>query len=408
MISDMIKHTFIFTLTALFFLSCTRKAETVVVELPTLPVSSIYNEDSVYTYINNHYEKNIAVAEAYYDKALKLKEENPAKAIYYFKRAITLYPTIESYKEAGALLIKEGNYEEASKLYSFIVLPHHYYNQENEWTSKFVFEQPDLDTYYQYFFSSVVNNRPAPYSIYQAKEAGIDMEKFKSRILSDDRLKLDTSSLDYKNMMMQFWTEEEIEAFKNSEANFKLFLSTIMDTAGVFEITKKGVQKFNYSSYNGMNEYFEEPGTPNIQDMYVYYLKEKQDDPKGWYHFNCEHLINLSDSVKVVIYAIDTSATGCPIDMRHIYHRLVTYGVSGKIIDSKIVAYQAGEALATLKFVKDKFTISEFRRSWRNPYDQNDFDNDLLKTEATGEELFYINPQGKIGEALVEVNQPVE
>jgi hypothetical protein len=405
----MVKYAFIFTIGALLSLSCTRKTETVVVELPTLPVSLIYSDDSVCSYIKMHRESNKGVADAYYEKALKLKEENPSRSVYFFKRAITLYPTVEFYKELGSLLIKEGNFKEAAELYSFISLTHEYYTEDKEWARRYVFEKPDEDTFYQYFFCSYLNKSHAPYLIHEAKESGIDMENFKDRILSDNRLKLDTSSLDYKNMIMQFWTDEEIEAFRNSETVFKLFLSTIKDTAEIFEITKRGVQRFNYGNYYERDYVeYDEPGSSSIEDMYVYFLKEKQDKPDNWYRYNYEHLVHLNDSVKVIIYSMDTSATGCPIDMRHIYHQLVTYGIDGKIIDSKIVAYQAGATLATLKFERDKFTISEFRRSWRNPYDQNDFDNDLIKTEAIGEKHFYINSHGKIGESVVEVIQPVE
>lgn len=107
----------------------------------------------------------------------------------------------------------------------------------------------------------------------------------------------------------------------------------------------------------------------------------------------------MNDKITAVLYAIDTSEAGALKEMRHIYYRLATYSPNGQIIDSEIIAYQSGESLATVKFDKPGFTVTNFKRVWKKAYIKTDVDNSLLKTEPTGEKKSYtITPTGEIEE----------
>jgi len=133
-----------------------------------------------------------------------------------------------------------------------------------------------------------------------------------------------------------------------------------------------------------------------ISEYFIHYLQEKRQDSNWRKPFNFNHRIKINDSVIAVIYAIDSSETACPKDMRCIYNRLVTYNTNGKIISSDIVTTQSGDELTTLHFNHNKYTVTHYKRYWEKPYVKGDFDNYLVKTEEFGDVDFEITPAGDI------------
>jgi hypothetical protein len=386
----MLKYIFIFPFFSIFFISCD-ESEKEIIELPALRASSIYDNDSVYTYLQTYKEENKEIAWSYYQKGLDIKESNPKKAIYFIKRAITLHPGLEYYKELGALLLKEGMYREANMLYYLISMKGQV-KKNNDWVSMYIFSEPDEDTFYEYILSEVLDNNYRYFDGYllsKARDLTFDINNIKNRLLSDQRFKADTSSEFYKNMMLQFMSEDEIELFKKSEKAFHSLLLEIPESSGVFEITENQVKEFKYD-----NSYYD--GEIRISDIYIYFLKEKLDNPDKWFECNYNWKIQLNDSVTGIIYSIDTSATACPKEMRHIYYRLATYGKKGNIIDSKVVGLQSGEDLVTMKYHTDKFTLSEFKRQWKQAYNKNNFDNEIIKIEKVSDKFYSVKPNGEI------------
>lgn len=390
----MFKHILWSLIFCLSLISCNREPEKEVIEVPALRASSIYRHDSVYFYKEKFKDANKAIAESYYVKGLKLKETNPKKAIYNVKRSITLYPNAEAYRELGTLLSKNQMYREANQLYSFLVNKT-YLPTTARPVEIYLFNQPDEVILHEYMMNSILEkNSLDPYIVYQAKQVlGKDITDLRGNLEKDERFRYDKSSLTYKNIMLQLMDDEEIEKYKASPAFFAEFLSSIKDSSNFFEIGKSQVQEFRYPTEE---EIFDGEGNLNISDLFVHFLQEQQENPKSWYTYNFTHRMRLSDSVSAVIYAIDTSVAACPKDMRHIYHRLVTYGKNGKIIDSEIVAVQAGEILHTMKYNFGTFTVSEYQRTWAKPYYKNDFDNDVVRVEKSAEKDYRILPDGKI------------
>jgi hypothetical protein len=395
----MLRSSFLFLSALTLFFSCNQEPIKEIMEVPALRASSIYRHDSVYVYMKRYKDEHKGIAENYYNKGIALRETNPKKATYFLKRAITLNPTLEYYKELASLLSANGMFKETSELYAFIVEEANI-KENNEWISTYIYDKPDSETYYEYIMAYILNYKYLDgYILFQAKELSMNIEEFKTRLVSDKRLKIDPSSEAYKNIMLQFMTEEEIEEFKKSPSVYNDFLSSIKDTSRFFTINEKQVQNFNY---NYSVEYEED--FLNVSDLYIYFLKEKQENPKKWYDYNYNHLIHINDSINAVVYAIDTSENACPKDMRHIYHMLTTFN-KGKIIDQQLIAVQSGKDLMIAKFENDKVVRSEFNRYWEKPYQKNDFDNAILKTELIQEKTFLIKPDGSIEESLPGINK---
>jgi hypothetical protein len=387
---------FFFIIMPLLFFACNNKVETVTLEVPVLRGSMIYRIDSVRAYIETYKDTNKRIAESYIEKGTTEKD-NPEKSIYYFKRAITLYPTLENYKLLAHALNSTRNYKELEDLYSILASPVYERKANGQDTTVYIFGRPDEELFYQYTASTVLAQHYLPAdNMYMARDLGLNIATIKSKLLADERIKMDTASIEYKDMMLQFLPYEELQAYTKKPAVFKDFVASIKDTAVVFTIDERAVQQFNYNDFNGMN--YEDGPQITFGAVYMYYLKEKQENKDRWLKFNFNHAFKINPSVTAIVYAIDTSELACPVDMRHLYHQLLTYDNNGSIIDSKIVALQAGEQLQTARFNNRKFTVTSYKRTWKKPYKKEDFDNDLVTSEKISEADYEISEDGKIKE----------
>lgn len=390
----------LFIILSLVLFACEIKQETVYRDVPVLQASSIYQGDSVYFYAQKYGDANKELAQSYLKRSKEAENSDLAMAVYYCKRAITLYPVQEYYKDLAGLLEKTGNYRELFR--SYIPLVEKAYVKDSAHSGgEYVYAlgDPDEDTYLEFMVASMrANNRLYSETVYSAREQGLNVEKLKERFFSDKRLKIDMTTPEAKNMMLLFLTDEELTAYNKLESTFKDMLASIKDVAPVFEIDKDNVHDFRYNEFNGMDE-SEEMDGPTTSYLFVNYLKEKREHPDEWFRYNYNHVVDISDSVKAVIYAIDTSENACPVEMRHIYHRLVTYNTKAEIISSQIVALQSAGQLMTLSYNMSRFTVTEYKRNWKKPYEKRDFDNYITGTEKLKESSYLILPDGRIRDA---------
>jgi len=396
---------FLFFTYLFLFIACTEKIETIVTEVPVLRASDIYRGDSVYQYMNKYKDENKLIADSYLEKGKK-ETLNPEKAIYFFKRAVTLNPTLINYKILAEALTKAGKYNELSGLYYMLTNKQYVTIEDQKNTPIYLFGPPDENLNYERVITSMlINGSLSSEHLYLSQELGFDNSKIKSKLLSDKRIHLDTASAYYKNMMLQFEDYETLASYAKRPIVFKDFLATIHDSSADFEIDEKVVQQFNYDDFNGIN--FNEYSI-TFNEVYKHYLQETEENKNTWVNFNFSHKIPINTSITAVVYAIDSSADACPKEMRHIYHRLVTYDNNTiSIIDSKIIAVQSGTQLQTAHFKNGKVTIERYERIWNKPYEKRNFDNDLIKTEKVGESNYEIQPDGTIKEtsSLVSANQ---
>lgn len=394
------KKTSLFIVLLLALAACEKKVETEYRDVPVLRASSVYRLDSVYYYLKKYKDANKELAESYLKRSREAESNDIAMAVYYCKRAITLYPVMEYYKTLAALVEKTGDYSESHRLYYNLVNKTYIKDDthpEGEYIN--VLGEPDEDLYYEFMVSVMrVNGYLYGEIIYEARDKGFDVTKLKDRLFADKRLKIDMTTPDAKNMMLMFLSEDELAAYNKLESTFKEMLSSIKNVSPVFEINKENVSDFNYEDFNGRGDYEEMDAPTNTSYVFVNYLQEKREKPDGWFSYNYNHVIDINDSVKAVVYAVDSSETACPVEMRHIYHRLVIYNKNAEIISSQIVAMQSGEQLMTMNFNTNKFSVVEYKRTWKNQYDKHDFDNYITGIEKVKESSFVILPDGDIRE----------
>lgn len=369
-------------------LSCAQQPVTIVKTVPSLRPSSIYNRDSVNWYLERHGNFHKEMAASYITKAKEAEPDNIRKAIYFTKRAITVQPDKQYYLYLLSLLDKAEQYEELSTVYELLT-----FRQYNRSTKiyQYLFDRPEEDVLYEFLAFTLTNGNSymAGGILDNAQEVGISMEKLKKRLLADKRVNIRPGSDNFNNLLLLFMTDAEMEAYQNSPANFRNFIASIKDSSQVFEIDEKEAKAFFYRQEEWDVEM-------DFKHFFRTYLAETKETPDKWVNFQAKHRLRLNDGVQAVVYAVDTSATACPEEMRHIYHRLVTYNNNGDIIQSEVVAVQAGEQLSLMSFAGNAFTVTDFRRDWKNPYQKSNFDNYVVKKERVGERNYQIRGDGKI------------
>ncbi len=375
--------------------SCKQDVQTEHIDVVAMRPSSIFEGEEIHSYRLVHADNNHHLAMSYLIKAKENKEKNIQKAIYFTKRAITLQPDIKYYKYLIELLKSAGHDKELMSLYRLFVYPI-YSGGYSDKNILYVLGEPDEEILYDYLYLSIANNSyMAEEIIYRAKELGIPEYNLKRKLLADKRLRMATDSEDFKNLMLLFMSDEDIEKFKNSEQNFHNLLGSIKDSGFVYGVDERSIKEFTYRTD-------EEFGWYKISNFFVHYLYENQENPDGWYTYNLKFKSRISDEVQAVIYAIDTSAKACPADMRHIYYRLTTYGKRGNIIQSQVVATQAGELLSHFILKDNMLTVREYTRTWKKPYNKNDFDNYVVSIQQQDEVYYHISPDGLISKTEAE------
>lgn len=392
--------TFLYTIIILLIANaCVEKKEQIILQVDALRASDIYYNTAVDKYITKYGSEHHKIATSYLNKSHAVKDKDLNKAIYYLKRSITLEPRYKSYIELAQLLSDDKNYEEAYLAYD-VLIQKLYYESNGQSEQKYLFLVPDNNAKIEYVILSILAKSGIDY--FDIPVWGFDKKAIRDRLVVDERFNYDTSNVDHKNIMAQFWNAEEVESYRSSLINLHVLLNSVSDTSSVFEINQKNISQFSYDNFNGKNNSDDYRYRINMANMKAYFLKEKQENPDEWISYNLNHTFKLDVLLNVLIYAVDTSAIACPVDMRELYHRLVVYGENGKILSDKIVAFQSGENLQTVSFNKDHFEISKYKRNWKNPYKKQDFDNEINNIELLSKKKYTITASGEIIESVIQ------
>src|ERR1700722_3159326 len=197
----------------IIFSSCKHDAETSVEEVPVLRASNIYKGDSIINYLKKYKDSHLEIATSYFKKGLDLEGTDHSKSSFYIKRAITLYPTFNYYKELALLSYKNGDYKEMYLAYDLLETEM-YDTNDNE---LFHFIKKDIpDIVYEHFIALLLRDNGIFVNYIDevvdidAQKMGITLKEFKNKVISDKRLKLDTNSEVCRNLILNFLTEKEI------------------------------------------------------------------------------------------------------------------------------------------------------------------------------------------------------
>lgn len=356
-------------------------------ELPAMRQSETAWGYDVHNFLSRYGNQGKAVANDYFKQAKPLIKSQPEKAIWYMKRAITICPQESYYKELSTLLLDLKRYDEAFKYLGVLVEKVHV-NDE----SVHVFDKPDMDTYHQYLIAGILANPGyVPFNLLSStREDGIDLEKLRSRLEADERFPYKKGSEQYKEFSTWFVDTEDLKTYADNPDNFNQFFSELPSISSQFAIDKNNISQFNYSDYRG------DDIVPPVQQLKRSFLPEVKKGINEYPNFNLLGGIRINEQVVMIIYKVDSSASTCPVAMRHIYYNVATYQNNGTLIDFQTVAWQSGETMATADISSQRIATYAYKRRWKKEYNMFDFDNDLLSTTKTGEINWLITAEGKI------------
>jgi tetratricopeptide (TPR) repeat protein len=344
-------------------------------------VSNMFRKDSVLAFIQANGEINKPLADQYLQKAENLRKDDFPKAVYYYKRAITLFPDDKTYIQLGNVLMEKEKYDEAHEVFetALNLNPAQSEKQYVQMIKNNLFSSID---YSQYFLLDNYH------------KMNYDLATIQTNVVEDEKIKSSLSPLkikDFISNMNNIWqlnpTYDE-----NSGGSFADFIKQFEPVTLPFACSKKELQRFVYDSNGDYEEY--DPTTD-----FSRFSESSLFKTKYYCKTDFQYLVKETNNQLVLIQAVDTSGTGVPRDMRCVYHRLVIYNTDGKLMDSKIIGAQAGETLITYTIHPD-LTISReaFIRKWKKPFVRYDVDNEILSTESTPIPQIKITDEGKIVE----------
>lgn len=356
----------------LILAGCREEINMIPVEIDALRASSLYHLDSVYNFLSTVTDKHKEIAENFQKRANDVLKSDSVRAIYLLKRAASLYPTEENYQLLGGLLKATGKYKEAADVYSFL-MKRKYDHKITSDTGIFIFSKPSPDTWYNYISTEIASSKFAdPFLFYDAKENGIDIQYLRKKLEEDRHLGLDRSSAEYKNILVSFWTEDEITRYRTSKEAFEVFLRSAKDTLKTFSIPAAKVADFDFDKYVDF-----QLEALSLTDFNRHFLEESaKEDYYG--QFNLGHAFNTPDGLHAVTYALDNSASGCIKELRNIKHKLVIYDRKGNPQESLVIASQNADTLVTCDINFPRIEIKYYLRKWKEPVTEGQIENEIL------------------------------
>ena len=367
----------------LLLISCKPKIIFETKEVRCLSASSILKPDSVKNFIEQYGNSNSEIAESYFNQIQQYQNTNINKAIFLAIRAITLYPTKEHYIELARLYSKTEQYDEQSSVLRLLTMKQ-YYLIDKFRDEEYVFDKPADELIYESIVSCLLSKQIDIYGF------EIQTNNIVERLRNDKRMEHLKNTELFNNVILQFLPENELGKYLKKSENFNAIIKQVKDSNSVFKIEESNIFNYNYNQAID----FEMGNSANILQMY--YTHERKKDSVNWLNFNMKYAFKLNNNITVLCYAVDTSEKACPKELRCIYYRIVTYNSNIDLVDSKVIAFVAGEKMATVDFNRNIFSTTFYNRIFKKSYHKNDFDNDLLEVNKVSVEKYQIENTGKI------------
>lgn len=368
----------LFLILLLGAMACTPKEKTVEITVPSLPVYQIYDLDTVAPFLEAISEEGIKLGRAYLAKAKNNRKKNPDKAIYYYKRSLSIHPKYEVYMEFKEVLEETKNYKELDKLFMMLFS----FRMDNP--KLYPFKKPDFETFIDYVVNQTRIHDPYFISLsWQMDHLGIAKKKVREALHKDERIPFEKESKAFRVLEMNFLEDEEYQAYIKSPEYLEFFIQSFEKVSDTWLITDKTVADF---AYNGE---FYNSGEGNVYEPDFSSLLPCNSDSAYSYNMGCRLLLN-TDHI-AIIYSMDESEMACPKEMRHITHYLAFYSSEYELLKCVPIAWQNEKELVTAEVKGWNVVQKVYSRTWEKAYDKKDFDNHLVSNEFVEERRLYFD-----------------
>jgi hypothetical protein len=365
--------------------ACESKTEIEEIEVPAIRASKLFYADSVYSYMIKNGDNYQHLSHSYLNKAKQ--EKDPEKAIWFFKRAISLYPQVDSYRELGTLCLKNKKFEDAFSCFNLIV-EQAYIKSDGDYKSMHIFGKPNSEDFENFIISCIYTNsfyEDLEGLIYRAIENGADREQLKSFIYEDSRINLISKPQLKKQLDLVFMDEVELGKYTEKLENFHTFISDFKTLDEPFIVNFEDIQKFAYTKYQ-----IEEYDGVDLTNLESNFLPQKKNNPDSYLKYNKIGKFLLPDSNIIAIYKTDDSEYGIEKQKRNIAYFAAIYSPLGQLTDYKKIAWQESKTSATLNCSNYEFEISIFNRIWEKKEEVLSSDNELKNIVFSKKEAFKI------------------
>jgi hypothetical protein len=370
----------------IFIVSCKSEIEKVEVEVPAIRASKLFDADSVYSYMIQNGDKYQHLAHSYLNKAKE--EKDPEKAVWYFKRAISLYPQVDSYRELGALCLKNKKYQDAYDCYRLIT-HEAYLTIKGDYNGVHIFGKPSQEDFENYIISgynSTTFYQDLSGLIYNSLENGADKKQLEQFVFSNSGIDFLTQPKLKKHIELIFLEEEELQKYTENIENFRTYIADFKNLDEPYLLNFEDIQKFEYQAYQ------QEEGSEEVDLGYLEsnFLPQRKENPNSYLKYNKVAKLVFPDSSILAIYSLDSSDYGIEKQKRNISFYAVIYSAAGQIIDYKKIAWQENKTSATLSYSNSSFEISIFNRIWEKKEEVLSRDNELKNIVFSKKEAFKI------------------
>ncbi len=379
----------------LLFCFCTKtEVKYVVNSTDALNLSKLFNPKEVYFFgidLEISGPKGITnnkLSERFEKKGDSLASFDIQKAVYFYKRALSLNPEEKLYIKLGEYCKNNQLYKEAYNCFFLLTEKYCFYEPGQPGDCKYVFSSPTPELLFQRFLTYYLSVK-SHYRQYDALEyLENDSTGALKKLLADSQIK---NLPEVYNELKNF--ETYLTLNRDTIQRFNILCSILKDSSSTIKVTEKEVIDFRYK-----NDFNEGPDY-DIERAYLYRnffsdYNEMERHPK----ISFKSKLNINDSVIAIVYKVDTSEVACPSSFRHIYHRIATFTKNGIKIDNKILGLHSGDSLVTYSIENRVINLTSFKRFWKKPYVKKDFDNLFLKNEMKGQKIYIIGEDGKIVE----------
>lgn len=361
----------------LFLFACKSETEIIEIEVPAIRASKLFFADSVQSYMLRHGDQYQHFSHSYLKKALT--EKDPEKAIWFYKRAISLYPQVDTYRELGKLCLSIKKYEEAMDCYGFIC-QHHFIKTNDGHNWGFLFGNPTIEDYENYIISnyhSRHNNGDLPYLIGEVLQVGANKNEIKSFVFKEFAAQIESNLELKKIIQIVFMDEDELKEYTTKQENFTLFLDEFKPIIESYVVEIKDLSKFDYKDYQ--NEF--EESKSQLLYLESNFFPQKKEKPDAYLRYNKLVKNILPDSNILVIYKTDDSNFGIEVNKRQIGIFGAIYDRTGKVLDFRKIGWQENKTCAGLRISGQEIESHIYKRNWLKNEEILSLDNELKGIE---------------------------
>lgn len=326
-----------------------------VADYPRLRPSDLYKPDSVNSFLNTYGTRNQELAEKFYAKFNELRKTDKDKATWTLKKGLTYYPLAMWYRELGDELLRSNNFNEAQDAYTIFLKSN---------------PKPDPEQYLNIVKAALLaDENSSRYDIgSRAMESGVTSSQFQALMKEEEVLKR-LSQNEIKSYYDYITTGNSTS--DTTLPDFKKFTEQFEVVNLPFRMDENRLSKHTFSE-----EYFDYDASRDFSK----YQFERSEDMQFYPDYDFQYTFKTGN-FSGFIYSADTSGRASTRQNRCLYHRLLVYDAEGKLAGTHVIGIHAGERLSTYEIKKDgKIEVYNFIREWKNPYNKNSPDNELLLT----------------------------